>query len=124
MSKTYRHGEYEDGEGRVRPAWPRPGQQTFRCRHCKIVVGPIPYGGKHRNHCPYCLHSRHVDGATPGDRASVCGALMAPAGAFTRAKGEHVVLHHCLGCGIERYNRIAADDDFALVLRLAAVVAR
>lgn len=120
MSRTYRYGRSEDGESRERPAWSRPDQQTFRCRHCKVVVGPIPYGGKHRNHCPYCLYSRHVDDCTPGDRASHCGALMVPAGAFTRARGEHAVVHRCLGCGVERHNRIAADDDFARVLGLLA----
>ena len=120
MSRTYRYGRSEDGESRERPAWSRPDQQTFRCRHCKVVVGPIPYGGKHRNHCPYCLYSRHVDDRTPGDRAIHCGALMAPAGAFTRARGEHAVVHRCLGCGVERHNRIAADDDFARVLGLLA----
>lgn len=49
---------------------------------------------------------------------------MAPAGMFTRPKGEHVILHRCLECGRERYNRIAADDDFGLVLRLPPVEPR
>jgi len=89
-----------------------------------MLVGPVAYGGSHRNHCPYCLYSRHVDGNVPGDRASACGGLMAPIGAFTRPKGEHVVVHRCLTCGFERYNRIAADDDFDLVLRLPAVPPR
>jgi len=86
-----------------------------------MLVGPVVYGGSHRNHCPYCLYSRHVDENRPGDRASTCGGLMAPVGAFTRPKGEHVVVHRCLTCGFERYNRIAADDDFDLVLKLPAV---
>ena len=82
------------------------------------------YGGKHRNHCPQCLYSRHVDGKTPGDRASDCGGSMAPVGAFTRAKGEHAIVHRCLGCGFERHNRVAADDDFAAVMRLPVVQPR
>jgi hypothetical protein len=49
---------------------------------------------------------------------------MEPAGAFRRRNGEHVIVHRCLSCGFERYNRIAADDDFVLVLRLPAVEAR
>ena len=87
------------------------------------MVGPVPYGGRHRNHCPYCLYSRHVDGRIPGDRAGDCGGAMAPTGAFVRPKGEHVVVHRCLVCGFERYNRIAADDDFDLVLSLPLVEA-
>jgi hypothetical protein len=86
-----------------------------------MPVGPVPYGGKHRNHCPYCLYSQHVDGRTPGDRANDCGGSMAPIGAFTRSNGEHVLVHRCLTCGVERNNRIAADDDFDLVLQLPAV---
>jgi RNHCP domain len=49
---------------------------------------------------------------------------MQPAGAFRRRNGEHVIVHRCLSCGFERYNRIAADDDFVLVLRLPAMEAR
>ena len=116
MSKTYRRD--------YRPRWARPTEQTFRCRHCKLMVAPLPSGGRHRNHCPFCLYSRHVDGDRPGDRASTCGSLMAPVGAFVRRKGEHALVHRCLGCGFERHNRIAADDRFDLILRLPLVPPR
>ncbi len=49
---------------------------------------------------------------------------MAPIGAFQRPNGEHVVVHRCAVCGLERFNRIAADDDFDLVLALPVVPAR
>ena len=49
---------------------------------------------------------------------------MAAVGAFTRPKGEHVIVHRCHNCGHERYNRIAADDDFFLVQRLPLVEPR
>jgi hypothetical protein len=98
--------------------------ETFRCRACRAMIGPPVGGGRHRNHCPLCLHSRHVDGDAPGDRASDCGGLMAPIGAFVRPKGEHVLVHRCLTCGLERHNRIAADDDFALVLGLPVLAPR
>jgi len=35
------------------------------------MVGPTLGGGRHRNHCPFCLHSRHVDDARPGDRVAL-----------------------------------------------------
>jgi hypothetical protein len=85
------------------------------------MVGELPSGGKHRNHCPFCLYSRHVDGKQPGDRAGDCGGGMAPVAVFTRVNGEYVLVHRCLACGFERHNRIAADDDFDLVLALPAV---
>lgn len=98
--------------------------QSFRCGHCKRFIGPLPSGGRQRNHCPYCLYSRHVDDKRPGDRASACRSLMVPTGAFQRPNGEHVLVHRCLGCGFERFNRIAADDDFELVLALPVVPPR
>ncbi len=86
--------------------------------YCKRFVPSLPSGGHHRNHCPYCLYSRHVDATVSGDRASGCRGLMEPTGAFQRPNGEHVVVHRCQSCGFERFNRIAADDDFDLVLSL------
>jgi hypothetical protein len=70
------------------------------------------------------LYSRHVDAGRPGDRASECGGSMAPVGYFVRPKGEYVVIHRCLTCGFERHNRIAADDDLDLLLRLPALAPR
>ncbi len=89
-----------------------------------MFVGVLPSGGRHRNHCPFCLYSRHVDGRRPGDRAASCGGSMTPVGAFTRRNGEHAIVHRCIDCGFERYNRIAADDDFVLVLKLPALEQR
>ncbi len=118
---TSRRDENQYEERHERPAVKRlrPEQtQEFRCRHCRMFVGPVPSGGKHRNHCPFCLHSRHVDLSRPGDRLSPCGATMAPIGVFVRADGEYSLVHRCLSCGVERHNRIAADDCFDLVLAL------
>jgi RNHCP domain-containing protein len=100
----------------------RDEPEEFRCRHCRVFVVSVPSGGKHRNHCPTCLHSRHVDERLPGDRLSTCGGTMAPIGRFQRAGGEDMLLHRCLDCGVERRNRIAADDDFDLVLTLPEIV--
>lgn len=120
MSRTYRRGSrYESRKGRIHGV-----SDEFRCRHCKMIVGAPPSGGRNRNHCPLCLYSRHVDGRTPGDRNSDCGAIMAPVAAFVRRKGEHAIVHRCLACGFERYNRIAADDNFASVMRLPVVEQR
>ncbi|GAC1358664.1 MAG: hypothetical protein NVSMB44_06860 [Ktedonobacteraceae bacterium] len=35
-----------------------------------------------------------------------------------------MIVHRCLGCGLERFNRIAADDDFELVLTLPEMTPR
>jgi|GEM_PF-3234370 len=99
-------------------------EQDFTCRHCHRLIGLPISGGQHRNHCPFCLYSLHVDAQHSGDRLQVCRSLMQPIGAFQRPSGEHVIVHQCLGCGFERHNRIAADDMFALVLALPVVPAR
>jgi hypothetical protein len=49
---------------------------------------------------------------------------MEPAGRFQRPNEEYVIVHRCLGCDFERFNRIAADDDFDLVLALPALAPR
>ena len=50
---------------------------TFTCKHCGRVVVPIGAGTQHRNHCPNCLTSLHLDNE-PGDRAADCGGQMEP----------------------------------------------
>jgi hypothetical protein len=124
LSRTYRYSENDQVARPRRRRTGRGPEAPFRCTHCKAMVGPVPYGGSHRNHCPHCLYSRHVDGRVPGDRAATCGGSMSPIGAFQRPNGEHAVIHRCLTCRFERYNRIAADDYFELVLQLPAVQPR
>ncbi len=101
----------------------RAGAESFKCVHCKAFIGPTVSGGRHRNHCPRCLYSRHVD-VTIGDRAAACKSSMAPVGRFERPNGEPVMVHRCLGCGLERHNRLAADDDWELFLSLPEVSPR
>jgi hypothetical protein len=100
------------------------GSEEFKCGHCRTFVGPTIWGGRHRNHCPICLYSRHVDRSHPGDRASDCRSMMEPIGAFARPGGEQVIVHRCRGCGIERHNRVAADDSLHVLLRLHPVAPR
>jgi len=46
---------------------------------------------------------------------------MAAIGVAFRPDGEQLVVHRCNGCGIERQNRVAADDNPMALLRLAPV---
>ena len=61
-----------------------------------VPLRPVPArrahrraGTQHRNHCPACLWSRHVDDR-PGDRAMLddCGSGMEPIAITVRGKGE------------------------------------
>jgi DNA-directed RNA polymerase subunit RPC12/RpoP len=95
--------------------------EPFKCEHCGQQVAPIKYGGSYRNHCPYCLWSKHVDTDEPGNRKSDCLGMMEPVGVFARRTGEYVLVHRCANCGLERYNRIAGDDNFPKVIQLSTV---
>jgi len=46
---------------------------------------------------------------------------MAAVGVAFRPDGEQLVVHRCNGCGIERQNRVAADDNPIALLRLVPV---
>ena len=97
----------------------RPGPDTFRCRNCRLDVSAEAPGTKHRNHCPSCLWSRHLDAAVPGDRAVACAAAMEPIAVCVRDDGEWAIVHRCGGCHAVRVNRIAGDDNPLALMRLA-----
>jgi hypothetical protein len=75
-------------------------------------------GTRHRNHCPNCLWSRHVDDA-PGDRGADCGSAMEPIAITVRGKGEWVLIHRCTGCHELHLNRVAGDDNPLILVRIA-----
>lgn len=95
-----------------------PCDDVFVCRHCGRTVVPGGAGSAHRNHCPYCLCSRHLD-IEPGDRAAECGGLMEPIAVWVRKNGEWAVIHRCSVCGALSSNRIAADDSPVKLMSLA-----
>ena len=78
---------------------------SFTCRVCGRLVTPQSAGTDHRNHCPNCLSSLHVD-IEPGDRASDCGGIMEPAAVWVRRGGEWAIIHRCRRCGGLSSNRM------------------
>ena len=91
---------------------------TFRCGHCDFPVPAQAPGTRHRNHCPICLWSRHLDD-TPGDRAADCGGLMEPVAISPRPDGEWMIVHRCRRCDELHRTRIAGDDDPIALMSLA-----
>lgn len=102
---------------------------SFQCKHCRqhVLVDVFFSGVQNRNHCPYCLWSRHLDLFQAGDRLSACKGSMQPIGLTAKrtrnkyahdAQGELMLVHRCEECGKLSANRLAADDDPALVLRV------
>jgi RNHCP domain len=67
-------------------------------------------GTQHRNRCPNCLWSRHVDDVVPGDRAADHAGSMEPIGVSVRDDGEWALVHRCTACSTVHVSRIAGDD--------------
>ena len=93
-------------------------ESDFRCTHCGFAVSAVAFGTKHRNHCPKCLWSRHLDDE-PGDRRCPCSQGMEPIAIEVRRDGEWAIVHRCTGCSMLRTNRIAGDDHERALLALA-----
>ncbi len=91
----------------------------FVCVKCGATAATAGAGTKHRNHCPRCLHSVHLD-KKPGDRLAMCGGTMEPVSVWVRKDGEWALIHRCTECGAMSSNRIAADDNEMLLLSIAA----
>ncbi len=95
----------------------------FTCSNCGADVPPL-VNGSYRNHCPWCLHSLHVD-VNPGDRANTCGGVLEPIAVEHSGKKGWVIVHRCRACGEMRRNKAALDDpdcpdDFDVLVALAA----
>lgn len=105
---------------RQREGADRAQEVPFVCRNCGREVLPEGAGTAHRNHCPHCLCSVHLDDE-PGDRAADCGGLMEPVAVWVRKNGEWAIIHRCLVCGKLSSNRVAADDN---PLKLMSVALR
>ena len=81
---------------------------AFTCGHCGAEVKPL-LNGSVRNHCPHCLHSKHVD-VQPGDRACTCHGLMEPVSVDQSGKKGWVIVHRCQKCDFTGRNKAALDD--------------
>ena len=105
------------------------GLGGFKCAHCQQFVSTdtLLSGVNNRNHCPYCLWSRHLDLFASGDRLSACKAKMQPVGLTLKRSrnkyareqdGELMLVHRCTECGKVSINRTAADDEPSVVFTL------
>lgn len=94
------------------------GAAGFVCEKCRRAVPPVTEGTHHRNHCPGCLWSLHVDLRT-GDRRSGCRGLMEPIASAVERSGEWALVHRCERCRLMRINRVAGDDDGLVLVSLA-----
>lgn len=89
--------------------------EGFVCINCGQKVEPLGYSC--RDHCPYCLHSLHVD-INPGDRLEQCEGILAPIGAEHTSKGITIV-YRCKSCRKIKKNIAAKDDDMKKIIQLS-----
>ena len=89
--------------------------ETFTCERCNRKVPKLNYTA--RDHCPYCLSSKHLDN-NPGDRASTCKGILKPIDIEKSKKDTYKIIYKCEKCGIIKKNKVACDDNFDEILKV------
>ena len=90
--------------------------EKFVCEHCHQTVSPLGFTA--RDHCPFCLYSKHVD-IFPGDRQNSCHGLLKPIG-VEKFKDSFKILYRCERCHALHKNKMAEDDNMDLLIELSS----
>lgn len=91
--------------------------EKFICEHCGREVLPLGYTA--RDHCPYCLYSKHVD-ILPGDRKNTCLGLLEPIG-ISKYRDTFKIIYKCSVCKELHNNIMAVDDDMNKIIELSNI---
>lgn len=89
--------------------------EHFTCEVCGREVDPLIYTA--RDHCPFCLSSKHVD-INPGDRACTCHGILMPIEIEKGKKDTLKIVYRCNKCGSVKKNKCANDDNYDLILKI------
>ena len=89
--------------------------EEFICEQCNKLVSKLNYTA--RDHCPYCLYSKHVD-INPGDRQNTCLGLLKPIG-IEKFKNTYKIIYKCTKCNKLHKNIMANDDNMNLIIKLS-----
>lgn len=92
--------------------------EEFICENCHKKVEKLNYTS--RDHCPYCLYSKHID-IMPGDRQNTCLGLLEPV-SIEKFKNSFKIIYKCQKCGKLHKNIMAKDDNFDLIINLSKSV--
>ena len=87
----------------------------FICINCNKKVSKLNYTA--RDHCPFCLYSKHVD-IDPGDRQNNCKGMLKPIG-IEKFKDSYKIIYKCEKCGKHHKNIMAKDDNLDLIIELS-----
>ena len=113
MNRENKRKQYEKGYYKTHPC-----TDSFTCKVCGRPVVAAGAGSGHRNHCPNCLSSLHLD-IEPGDRQADCGGIMDPVGVWVHKNGEWAIIHRSPPWGQPSPNRAAADDNPMKLMSIA-----
>lgn len=86
----------------------------FICENCHQKVSKLNYTS--RDHCPYCLYSKHVD-INPGDRENTCLGLLKPID-IEKYKDTYKIIYKCEKCHQIHKNVMANDDNYDEILNI------
>ena len=89
--------------------------ENFICENCNKEVNKLGYTA--RDHCPFCLYSKHVD-INPGDRQNTCKGLLKPIG-IEKFKDSFKILYKCNKCNMEHKNIMAIDDNMDIIIEIS-----
>lgn len=87
----------------------------FICENCHKKVSKLEYSA--RDHCNFCLHSKHVD-ILPGDRKNNCQGLLKPIG-IEKFRDTYKIIYQCEKCKELHKNIMAIDDNMDLIIELS-----
>lgn len=88
--------------------------EEFLCENCGKKVEKLNYTA--RDHCPFCLYSKHLD-INPGDREAGCAGLLIPFD-IEKNSEKYKIIYKCEKCGIIKKNKVASDDSFEEILKV------
>lgn len=91
--------------------------EGFICENCQKEVTPLGYTS--RDHCPYCLYSKHID-INPGDRQNNCKGLLKPI-QLEKFKDTFKIIYKCQKCKKNHKNIIAKDDNMTKIIELSNI---
>ena len=89
--------------------------ENFVCENCKRNVTKLNYTA--RDHCPYCLYSKHVD-INPGDRLNTCMGMLVPID-IEKFKDTYKIIYKCEKCGMIHKNIADNDDNMDKIIELS-----
>ena len=92
--------------------------EEFICENCQKHIPKLNYTA--RDHCPFCLFSKHVD-IMPGDRQNECKGLLEPI-AIEKFKDTYKIVYKCLKCNQIHKNIMANDDNFDEIIRISKII--